>query len=187
MNVRASGGSSLTGIIIAALFGISLPVQAAAPAAPPPGKYVCFDLALGGRSAPSNIVGGGGAFSDTGVAGAYTVPNHIRLSHYRWKFMQILELLPSGRYRISDDGSSDGGSGSYRFDASSNKIVFTSGPLASSRPTGEYKGLGDSAKTRNGNVSRPRLENQFAESPYLITYAKGEENGRGDNNWHCSQ
>ena len=177
----------MSSAIAAAVMAIWLPAQAAVPAAPPPGKYVCYDLALGGRGAPSNIISGGGAFSDTGVAGTYTVPNHIRLSQYRWKFMQVLELLPSNRYRISEDGSSDSGTGSYRFDLSSNKIVFTSGPLAASRPTGEYKGLGDSAKTRNANISRPRLENQFGESPYFVTYAKGEENGRGDNNWHCSQ
>jgi hypothetical protein len=132
-------------------------------------------------------VSGGGAFSNTGVAGTYVVPNHIRLSQYRWKFMQVLELLPSSRYRISEDGASDGATGSYRFDAATNTIVFTSGPLAASRPTGEYKGLGDSAKTRNANINKPRLENQFSESPYFVTYAKGEENGRGDNNWHCSQ
>jgi hypothetical protein len=172
-----------TALNLAALAMIAaVSAHAAAPAAPPPGKYLCYDLALGGRGAPANIVSGGDSFSDTGVRGTYTAPNHIRLSSYSWKFMQVLELLPSNRYRVGESAT-----GNYRFDAATKKIVFTSGPLAANRPTGEYKGLGDSAKTRNENLRKPRLENQFAESPYLVTYAQGEENDRGDNNWHCSQ
>ena len=173
-------------LIQLALIGLSPCAYAAAPAQPPPGRYVCYDLALGGRGAPANIVSGGGSFSDTGVRGTYTVPNHIRLSSYSWKYMQVLELLPGNRYRVTD-GVAAGATGAYRFDAATRKMLFTSGPLADSRPSADYKGLGDSTRTRNANLGRPRLENQFAESPYLVTYAKGEEDGRGDNNWHCSQ
>ncbi|MCU0647473.1 MAG: hypothetical protein MUF00_05730 [Gemmatimonadaceae bacterium] len=154
--------------------------QSPVPTAPPPGHYLCYDLRLGlGVGAPRAIVQTV-VPSASAQSGMQVTPTPTTRLRYGWHFMEVLELLDGSRYRVPD------GEGRYGYDDRTRRILFETGPYASSRPLGEYRGLGESASTRDRTVSRPRLDDQAAEAPYLITYRTGEEDGRGDNNWHCS-
>jgi hypothetical protein len=154
--------------------------QMAVPAAPPAGRYLCYDMRLGlGVGAPRALVQAvtPSASAQSGMQVTQTPTTPLR---YGWHFMEVLELLDAERYRVPD------GEGRYEFDARTRGLRFVSGPYAASRPHGEYRGLGESAHTRDRTIHRPRLDNQAAEAPYVITYRVGEAHGRGDNNWHCS-